>query len=72
VLTVDDIELIITTVKDASEDILQRHGAKKESMYDQIEKELKDIQQAIQSGHVVSTAPSSTENVELGDEPTQL
>jgi hypothetical protein len=49
VLTVDDIELIITAVEDASEDILQRHGAKKESMYDRIEKELKDIQQAIHS-----------------------
>jgi hypothetical protein len=41
-------------------------------MYDRIEKELKDIQQAIQSSHAVSTAPPSTENVELGDDPTQL
>jgi phosphoribosylanthranilate isomerase len=41
VLTVDDIELIITVVEDASEDIFQRHGAKQESMYDKIEKELK-------------------------------
>jgi hypothetical protein len=41
-------------------------------MYDRIEKELKDIQQAIQSSRAVSTAPPSTENVELGDEPTQL
>jgi hypothetical protein len=72
VLTVDDIELIITAVEDASEDILQRHEAKQETMYDRIEKELKDIQQAIQSSRAVSTAPSSTESVELGDEPTQL
>jgi hypothetical protein len=72
VLTVDDIQLIITAVEDASEDILQRHEAKQETLYDRIEKELKDIHQAIQSSHAVSTAPSSTENVELGDEPTQL
>jgi hypothetical protein len=71
-LTVDDIQLIITVVEDASEDILQRHEAKQETWYDKIEKELKDIQQAIQSSHAVSTAPSSTESVELGDEPTQL
>jgi hypothetical protein len=41
-------------------------------MYDRIEKELKDIQQAIQSSCAVSTVPSSIENIELGDEPTQL
>jgi hypothetical protein len=64
--------LIITTVEDALEDILQRHEAKQETLYDRIEKELKDIQQAIQSSRVVSTVPSSTESVELGDEPTQL
>jgi hypothetical protein len=32
VLTVDDIELIITTIEDASEDILQRHGEKQRCM----------------------------------------
>jgi hypothetical protein len=72
VLTVDDIDLIITVVEDASEDILQKHGANKESMYDRIEKELRDIQQAIHSSHAVPTVPSSAESVELGDEPTQL
>jgi hypothetical protein len=72
VLTVDDIDLIITAIEDASEDILQRQGEKQESMYDRIEKELKDIQQAIHSSRAVPTAPSSTESVELGDEPTQL
>jgi hypothetical protein len=41
-------------------------------MYDRIEKELKDIQQAIHSSRAVPTVPSSTESVELGDEPTQL
>jgi hypothetical protein len=72
VLTVDDIELIITVVEDALEYILQKHGANKESMYDRIEKELRDIQQAIHLNRAVPTAPSSTESVELGDEPTQL
>jgi hypothetical protein len=42
-----DIELIITSVKDSSEDILQRHEPKQETLYEQIEKDLKDIQQAI-------------------------
>jgi hypothetical protein len=72
VLTVDDVDLIITVIEDTSEDILKRHGAKQELMYDRIEKELKDIQQAIHSSRAVPTAPSSMENVELGDEPTQL
>jgi hypothetical protein len=44
VLTVDDIHLIITVVEDVSEDILQRHEAKQETLYDRIEKEIKDIQ----------------------------
>jgi hypothetical protein len=70
VLTVDDIDLVITAVEDASEDISQKHSEKQESMYDRIDKELKDIQQAILSSCAVPTAPSSTENVELGDEPT--
>jgi hypothetical protein len=61
VLTVDDIQLIITVVEDASEDILQRHEAKKETLYDKIKKELKDIQQDIQSSRAVSTAIFSRE-----------
>jgi hypothetical protein len=69
---VDDIQLIITTIEDALEDILHRYEGKKEKLYDIIEKEMKDIQQVIQSSHVVSTMPSSTKNVELGDEPNQL
>jgi hypothetical protein len=72
VLTVDDVYLIITVVEDASEGILQRHKAKQETMYDRIKVELKGVQQAIYSSHVVSVAPSSSEGVELGDEPTQL
>jgi hypothetical protein len=42
-----DIHIIIIVVKDASDYILQRHEAQQETMYDMIEKELKDIQQAI-------------------------
>jgi hypothetical protein len=72
VLTVDDVDLIITVVEDASEDILQRHEVKQETLYERIEKELKDIQQAIYSSHAVPTVPSSSEIAELGDEPTQL
>jgi hypothetical protein len=70
VLTVDDVDLIIAVVEDASEDILQRHEVKQEKLYERIEKELKDIQQAIHSSHTIPTAPSSAEIAELGDEPT--
>jgi glutamate synthase domain-containing protein 1 len=69
---VDDVDLIITTMEDSSEDILQRHEENQEKMYDRIEKELKDIQQAIHSSRTVPTAPSSMKIVELGDEPTEL
>jgi adenylate kinase len=69
---VDDIQLIIIVVEDSLEDILQRHEAKQETLYDRIQKELKDIQQVIQLNHTMSTAPSSVESVELGDDPTQL
>jgi hypothetical protein len=69
---VDDVDLIIAVVEDASEDILQQHEAKKEMMYERIEAEMKGIQQAIYSSRAVSTAPLSSEGAELGDEPTQL
>ena len=68
----DDVDLIIATMEDALEDILQRHEEKQETLYDRIEKELKDIHQAIHSSRAVPTASSSTEIVELEDEPTQL
>jgi hypothetical protein len=42
-LMVDDAQFITTAVEDASEDILQRHEAKQETMYDRITKELKYI-----------------------------
>jgi hypothetical protein len=41
-------------------------------MYDRIEAELKGVQQALYSIHVVSTAPPSSEGTKLGDEPAQL
>jgi hypothetical protein len=72
VLTVDDVDLIIVVMEKASEDILQRHGAKQETLYERIEKELKNIQQAIHSSHTVPIAPYLLKSAKLGDEPTQL
>jgi hypothetical protein len=69
VLTVDDVDLIIAAMEDASEDILQRHGAKQETLYERIEKELKDIQQAIHSSRAVPTAPSSSKLQNWGMSP---
>jgi hypothetical protein len=40
VLTVDDFDFIIAAVNDASQEILQKHEAKQEEMYDRIEVEL--------------------------------
>ena len=59
-------------MEDASKDIFQRYGAKQETMYERIEKELKDIQQAIYSIRAVPTTHSSSKSAELGDEPTQI
>jgi ketol-acid reductoisomerase len=72
VLIVDDIDLIITAVVDTSEDILKQNEAKKETMYDRIEAEMKGVQQSLYSSRIVSTVPSSSEGAEFGDEPTQL
>ena len=41
-------------------------------MYDRIEAKLKGVQQALYSIHAVSIALSSSEVIELGDEPTQM
>jgi hypothetical protein len=41
-------------------------------MYDRIEAELREVQQALHSNCAVSTAPLPSEEPELGDEPTQL
>jgi hypothetical protein len=72
VLTVDDIDLIIDVVSDTLEDILQCNKEKQETMYDRIEAEMKGVQQALYSSRAVSTAPPSSEGIEVGDEPAQL
>jgi hypothetical protein len=41
-------------------------------MYERVEKELKEMQQAIHSICTLPTTPSSSQVVELGDEPAQL
>jgi hypothetical protein len=41
-------------------------------MYERIESELKGVQQALYLICAMSIAPSSSETVELGDEPTQI
>jgi hypothetical protein len=71
-LTMDDFEFIIAAVADASQDILQKHEAKQEKMYDRIEVELRGVQQTLQSNRTVSTAPPPLEAPELGYEPAQL
>jgi hypothetical protein len=44
VLTLDDFDFIMEAVSDASEDILQRNEAKQETMYENIEVELRGVQ----------------------------
>jgi hypothetical protein len=56
-LTVDDFNFIIVAVVDASQDILQKHEAKQEEMYDRIEVELRGVQQTLQSNRAVYTTP---------------
>jgi hypothetical protein len=68
-LTVDDIDLIIATVSDTSEDILQRSEAKQETMFDIIKVELKGVQHALYLSCAVSTASLSAGEIEVGDEP---
>jgi chromosome segregation ATPase len=41
-------------------------------MFDRIEAELKGVQQALYSSRAVSTAPLSSGDIEVGDEPAQL
>jgi hypothetical protein len=71
-LTEDDISLVFRVMEDVSKDLLQRYGVKKEELHVRVERELKEIQRTIQLSRAVPTAPSSSETVELGDEPTQL
>ena len=57
VLNVDDFDFIIADVAYASQDILQKHEAKKEEMYERIEVELRRVQQSLHSSWIVSTVP---------------
>ena len=41
-------------------------------MYERIEAELRGVQQALHSSCTVSTVPPLSEEIELGDEPTQI
>ena len=59
-LTEDDISLVHRAMEDASKDILHRYGVKQEELYGRVEKELKEMQQAIQMIHAIPTAPSSS------------
>jgi hypothetical protein len=69
---VDDIDIIISTLSDTLEDILQCNKAKQETMYDRIKVELKGAQQALYSRRVVSIVPPSSEGTKMGYEPPQL
>ena len=68
----DDIDFIISSVSDASQDIIQKTKENQASMYEKIETKLRGVQQALQSSCAVSTAPPPSEEPELGDEPAQL
>jgi hypothetical protein len=72
VLTFNDFDFIIIAISNASKDILQRNEAKKETMYERIEVEMRGVQQALYSSCTISTVPFPSEETELGDEPTQL
>jgi hypothetical protein len=68
----DDFDFIIAAVSNTSKDIFQINEAKKETMYEKIEVELREVQHALHSIRAVSTTPPPSEDIELGDEPTQL
>jgi hypothetical protein len=69
-LIVEDVYLIIAVMEETSKYILQGHGVKEDKLYERIEKELKEIKNTIHSSRAVPIVPSSSEIVELGDEPT--
>jgi hypothetical protein len=71
-LTSDDFDFIIVALNDASLEIAEKQEAKQEEVFSRIKAELQEVQQALQSSCVVSTAPLTVGTPELGDEPTQL
>jgi hypothetical protein len=60
-LMLDDFDFIIAVVLDASQYIMQNIEAKKATMYEKIEIELRGVQQALQYSCTVSTATSPLE-----------
>jgi hypothetical protein len=72
VLTYDDFDFIIAALNDASLEIAEKKGEKKEEMYDSIEVQLQGVQQALQFSGMVSTAPFPSGEPKLGDDPAQL
>jgi hypothetical protein len=71
-LMVNDFDFIIAAISNTLEDILQRNEAKEETMYEIIEAQLRGVQQALHSSCAVSTSPPPSEEIELGDELSQL
>jgi hypothetical protein len=71
-LTENDIGLVHRDMEDTSKDILQRYGENQEEVNGRIEKELKEVHQVVHLVYAVPIVPSSSQTVELGDEPAQL
>jgi hypothetical protein len=53
-------------------EIAEKKEAKQEEVFNRIKGELREVQQTLQSNHIVSIAPSTSGTKEPGDEPTQL
>jgi hypothetical protein len=69
----DKISLVHGAIEDASKDTLQRYEEKHVELYKNIERELKEVQQVVRlvcSMPIVSSTPSSSQTVDLEDEPT--
>jgi hypothetical protein len=59
-LTENDISLVCRAMEDAFEDMLQRYEEKHVELYERIERELKEVQQAVRLVRAVPTAPFSS------------
>jgi hypothetical protein len=55
-------------MEDASKDMFQRYEEKQVELYENIERELKEVQQVVHLVRAVPTAPSLSQTTE--DEPT--
>jgi hypothetical protein len=70
-LTDDHISLVHGAMEDAYEEILHRYREKQEELYRRIHRELKEVQQVVRLAcavPTVSSTPSSSQTIELGDE----